>query len=319
MYIPSIGKFKESAIVSELDSLDKYVKELEVKLEPFVKEFDLNDMGVLGNKPVSEEVKQLRDKYSYPKMGTSSVDYEEQKVLLTSQIEEVSGALSLVSKVESNREAFDLVLNHHKQVREFIPVYNMAEKFVYDNVQNIPYESEYFNLYIEKTYANQLPMLMFHQKLDKKDEFSDARILLRTITVQLTPEQYPRDVVLSFWNRHLPLESDVKVLKMIMDKVDKAIPSERLLEEPKRSFFVPKKFIDRKRERNIRDLARVYKEFKHKSKDVKTFKRDADAYTKKADVLEKRQLIEEDLRGYVSAVNDRLGTSIEVKVELEDK
>lgn len=314
MYLPIIEDFDKAKRIKSLEEFSEDVDGLSKLVEPFVEKYGL------GEKEVPDTILNLRERNSKPKVKSESEKLNEHKSLLAQQIAKQENVIKKVKGLENGKEAFDLLYNADsiKDFYGFVPVFSMANDFVNSSIDTLTYESEFYTIKVERTYANDLPVIYFNIKEDKLSEVSDARKSLGYSLVYLTPSKGTGEVELSFYNTSLPSETALIEKSEKVGILKEFFKMKYLKKVPFWVKVLPNKYRKRWEEYNLRRLKYAYRLSESLKNDVRTYQRNTLVYLQTEDVLDKRKAIEDDLRNYVTAVNSQLGTDLKVVVKYKN-
>lgn len=310
MYLPIIDTFEKAEKIQKVNELEKTLHMLEATFEPFIGDVDTEP------KQVDEHIQALRERNSSltsDKTSNSASPYDK----LQQYIKNVTYVVDHIESIKTNKNAFHMLYDNNTKIEVFYifpPLFHMAQDFVNNTIQNLTYDSTYFNVDVVKNHGTHLPTLCFHTKPDKLEDVTDARKVLAPIYVSLTPDKENNTVMLKFYNPNLPnsyriqeTQNEAKALiKQMSSKYTKTPFWLRVL--PKRT----RESWNQSRKQHLHD---AYNNMIRLKNDLKTFDRNLAAALQTEDVVRTRESIESDLRQYVNAINNALGTKLDIDVE----
>lgn len=318
MYLPVIDTFEQTEKNQEINELEKTIHTLEGLFEPFMNHVDTAQQS--GSKSILD----LNDSDdSMPPIQIQSSDQTNRNESnIYNRLQQYTRNMETIThfakSISDSKDIFNKLYANYDNVHTFYgfePLFKMANDYVVNALQNLTYDSTFFDVEVVKNRGNELPTLYFHRKSDKVDEMDSVRKRPRSIEVRLTPENKEHVVVLEFYNTSLPNSQDIQKSKTKAEMLTTLITSKYSQKPPFWVRVLPKGAREKWDVSNKERLNETYKRINSLKNNLKTFNRNFNVALQTEDVLNARQAIEHDLRQYVETINDALSTTLNVEVK----
>lgn len=319
MYLPVIDTFERTEKKQEINELEKTIHTLEGLFEPFMNHMDTDRQSD------SKSISDLND--SDDSMTPIQIQSSDQTNCNDSNIykrlqqytQNMETITHFAKSISDSKDIFNKLYANYDNVHTFYgfePLFKMANDYVVNALQNITYDSTFFDVTVVKNRGNELPTLYFHRKPDKIDEMDRARKRPRSIIdVGLTPKKKEHVVMLEFYNTSLPDSQVIQTSKTKAERLTTLIKSKYSQKPPFWVRVLPKGAREKWDVSNKERLNETYKQINSLKNDLKAFTRNFNVALQTDEVVNIRQAIEDDLRRYVDAINDELGTTLTVEVK----